>query len=83
MNVSIFSTKGYENKSNWTLSQNKPNQSQFKPIKANFKKMNVNFCATRYYESKPRIVYNVVVPVSAKRLSINWAKENPPSNSTG
>ena len=30
-----------------------------------------------------RIVYNVVVPVTAERLSINWAKENPPSKSAG
>jgi len=32
MNVSIFLQKDYENKSNRTLGQNKPNQSQFKPI---------------------------------------------------
>ncbi len=36
MNVSIYLQTAYENKSNWTLGQNKPNQSQFKPIKANF-----------------------------------------------
>jgi hypothetical protein len=29
MNVSIFSKMAYENKSNWTLGENKPNQSQF------------------------------------------------------
>ncbi len=29
MNVSILSQKDYENKSNWTLGENKPNQSQF------------------------------------------------------
>ncbi len=29
MNVSIFLQKAYENKSNWTLGENKPNQSQF------------------------------------------------------
>jgi len=27
MNVNIFSTKAYENKSNWTLGQNKPNSN--------------------------------------------------------
>ena len=32
MNVIIFSTKAYENKSNWTLGQNKPNQTQFQDI---------------------------------------------------
>jgi len=35
MNVSIFSTKDYENKSNWTLGQSKPNS---KPIKPNYRK---------------------------------------------
>jgi len=29
MNVSIFSKMTYENKSNWTLGENKPNQTQF------------------------------------------------------
>jgi len=29
MNVSIFSQMAYENKSNWTLGENKPNQTQF------------------------------------------------------
>jgi len=29
MNVSIFSQMAYENKHNWTLSENKPNQTQF------------------------------------------------------
>jgi len=28
MNVSIFPTKAYENKSNWTLGENKPKQTQ-------------------------------------------------------
>ena len=32
MNVSIFSTMDYENLSDWTIGQNKPNS---KPIKAN------------------------------------------------
>jgi hypothetical protein len=36
MNVINLSQMAYENKRNWTLGQNKPNQSQFKPIKANF-----------------------------------------------
>ncbi len=27
MNVSIFSQKDYENKSNWTIGQNKPNSN--------------------------------------------------------
>jgi len=44
MNVSSFLTKEYENKSNWTLDENKantkPKQTQYKPntnpIKPNF-----------------------------------------------
>ena len=28
MNVTSFITKDYENKSNWTLGENKPNQTQ-------------------------------------------------------
>jgi len=34
MNVSIYNTTEYENKSDWTLGQNKPNSN---PIKPNFK----------------------------------------------
>jgi len=29
MNVSFVLTKNYENKFNWTLGENKPNQTQF------------------------------------------------------
>jgi len=48
MNVSIFSTKEYENKSNWTLGENKPNSN---PIKANFRRarMIVNSLITKDY----------------------------------
>jgi hypothetical protein len=35
MNISISIIRGYENKYNWTLSENKP---KTKPIKANFKR---------------------------------------------
>jgi len=51
MNVSIFSTMAYENKTNWTLGQNKPNSN---PIKANFRKsqMNVNSLTTKDYRKK-------------------------------
>ena len=51
MNVSIFSKKVYENKSNWTLGENKPNSN---PNKPNFRKaqMNVNSFVTKDYEEK-------------------------------
>jgi len=48
MNVNIYNTMDYENKSNWTLGENKPNS---KPIKPNFRKaqMNVNSFITKDY----------------------------------
>ncbi len=48
MNVNTDNTRDYENKSNWTLGQNKPNSN---PIKANFRKaqMNVNLTLTKDY----------------------------------
>ena len=51
MNLSIFSTKDYENKSNWTLGENKPNSN---PIKPNFRnaKLNVNLTLTKDYRKK-------------------------------
>ncbi len=41
VNINLYSTTDYENKSNWTLGENKPNSN---PIKANLKRaqMNVN-----------------------------------------
>jgi hypothetical protein len=51
MNVSIFSQRAYENKSNWTLGQNKPNSN---PNKPNFRKakMDVNLCLIEDYRKK-------------------------------
>ena len=51
MNVSIFLQKAYENISDWTLGENKPNS---KPIKANLQnaKMNVTAFLTKKYENK-------------------------------
>ena len=48
MNVNSLITTDYENKSNWTLGQNKPNSN---PIKPNFKKakMNINSIITKDY----------------------------------
>jgi len=54
MDVNIYYTNGYENKSDWTLGENKPNQTQFKP-KTNpiFKipKMSVSDIITRNYKN--------------------------------
>ena len=84
MNLSPYNTKDYNNETASGSEKNKPDsnpiQTQSKPI---LEGMNVSFCATGYYKIKSRIVYNIVVPVTAERISINWAKENPPSKSEG
>ncbi len=51
MNVNPYNTKDYENKSNWTLGENKPNSN---PIKPNFQKakMNINLTLTKDYRKK-------------------------------
>jgi hypothetical protein len=54
MNVNLYNTTDYEEKSDWTLGENEPKtnpkRTQSKPI---LERLNVNFCATWYYESKP------------------------------
>ncbi len=58
MNANLYNTRDYERKRNWTLSENKPNLSQFMPIKANSNpisekpKMNVNLSLTKDYRKK-------------------------------
>ncbi len=51
MNVKLFNTMAYENNSNWTIGQNKPNSN---PNKANFQKakMNVNLYVIEDYRKK-------------------------------
>ncbi len=55
MNVTSVLTKHYENKLNWTLSENKPNsnpiQSQTKPI-CFYAQMNASSVLTKDYENK-------------------------------
>jgi len=55
MNVSIFTQMAYENKSNWTLGENKPNSNPIKP-KTNpipkKAKMNVNIYYTKLYNNE-------------------------------
>ena len=55
MNVSSILTKDYENKSNRTLRENKPNSN---PIKPNFRKaqMNVNSLITKGYRKNDAFV---------------------------
>ncbi len=65
MNVNIYYTTDYENKSNWTLGQNKANTN---PIKPNFRKakMNANVFVTKDYENE-----------TAFRLQKNKTNSNP------
>ncbi len=55
MNVKSYNTKDYENKSNWTLGQNKPNSN---PIKPNLQKvqMNINLTLTKDYRKNDDFV---------------------------
>jgi len=69
MNVSVYNTTDYENKSNWTLGQNKPNSN---PIKPNLRKaqMNVNLYVIEDYRKKDdfsvRINKPKTNPISSK-----------------
>ncbi len=51
MSINQYNTKAYENKSDWTLSENKPNSN---PNKPNLRKakMNVNLTLTKDYRKK-------------------------------
>ncbi len=51
MNANLYNTTDYENKSNWTLGENKPNSN---PIKPNLRKvkMNINSIITKDYRKK-------------------------------
>ena len=61
MNVSIFSQMNYENKSNWTLGQNKPNSN---PNKPNLRKvqMNVNLTLTKDYRKNDDFLVRINKP---------------------
>jgi len=51
MNVSSLLTTDYENKSNWTIGQNKPNSNPNKP-NSRKAKINVNSFITKDYRKK-------------------------------
>jgi hypothetical protein len=63
MNVSIFSKMDYENKSDWTLGENKPNSN---PNKPNFRKarMNVNLTFTKGYRKNDDFAVRINKPNS-------------------
>jgi len=61
MNVNSLITMDYENKSDWTLGQNKPNSN---PIKPNFQKakMNANDFITKDYRKKDDFIVRINKP---------------------
>jgi hypothetical protein len=61
MNVSFFYTKNYENISDWTIGQSKPNSN---PIKPNLRKakMNVSLTLTKDYRKKDDFVVQINKP---------------------
>ncbi|HUU16029.1 MAG TPA: hypothetical protein VMW72_02675 [Sedimentisphaerales bacterium] len=61
MNVNIYNTRYYENKSNWTLGQNKPKQSQNKP-NLRKAKMNVNLYFIEDYRKKDDFTVRINKP---------------------
>ncbi len=65
MNVNPYITTDYENKSNWTLGQNKPNSN---PIKPNLRKakMNVNLTLTKVYRKNGDFVVRINKPNFSK-----------------
>ncbi len=61
MNVNTYNTMEYENSSDWTIGQNKPNSN---PIKPNFRKakMNVNLTLTKDYRKKDDFTVRINKP---------------------
>ncbi len=61
MNVNIYYTNDYENNSNWTLGENKPNSN---PIKPNLRKakMNVNLTLTKDYRKNEDFLVRINKP---------------------
>ncbi len=61
MNVYLYNITDYENISDWTLGENKPNSN---PIKPNLRKakMNVNLTLTKDYRKKDDFVIRINKP---------------------
>ncbi len=67
MNLKFCKQMAYENKSNWTIGQNKPNSN---PNKPNLKraKMNVNSIITKDYRKKDDFLVRINKPNFVKGL---------------
>ncbi len=61
MNVNPYNTRDYENISDWTIGESKPNSN---PIKPNFQnaQMNVNLTLTKDYRKKDDFVVRINKP---------------------
>ncbi len=76
MSVNLYNTTDYENKSNWTLGENKPNSN---PIKANFRKaqMNVNSLITKDYRKNDVFADQKTNPIQTQSKpvlsAVEWA----------
>jgi len=68
MNVNIYNTRDYENKSDWTIGQSKPNSN---PIKPNLRKakMNVNLYIIEDYRKKDDFIVRINKP-NSKPISV-------------
>ncbi len=69
MNVYPYNTRDYENKSNWTIGQNKPNSN---PNKPNFQnaQMNINLTLTKDYRKKDDFTVRINKPNLVRRRRI-------------
>jgi len=69
MNANLYNTTDYENKSNWTLGENKPNSN---PIKPNLKraKMNITSFITKDYRKKDDFDVRINKPNLVRRRRI-------------
>ncbi len=61
MSASIYDTKEYENKHNWTIGKNKPNSNPNKP-NLQKAKMNVNLTLTKDYRKNDDFTVRINKP---------------------
>ena len=59
--ANLYNTKDYENKSNWTLGESKPNSNPIKPNLRNAQ-MNVNLTLTKDYRKKDDFIVRINKP---------------------
>ncbi|MCH7557621.1 MAG: hypothetical protein IIB56_09230 [Planctomycetes bacterium] len=69
MNLNIYNTMDYENISDWTIGENKPNSN---PIKPNFQKakMNANAFSQKDYRKKDDFIVRINKPNLVRRRRI-------------